>query len=133
MEEAHNPNKQVNTPPTQQPFSASPLLVLLLPSRLRRDFTSLLSVCLPSLHLSMCWLTKTSGISCPLCSGKSASCSKICDVLLCFLCPAVVHSSIFDQLTYTHHFQLKAFGGNFGCTHLIEVINPNLSISTTDL
>lgn len=34
IEEAHNPNKQVNTPPTQQPLSASPLLVLLLPSRL---------------------------------------------------------------------------------------------------
>lgn len=32
MEEAHNPNKQVNTPPTQQPFSASLLLVLLFPS-----------------------------------------------------------------------------------------------------
>ncbi len=31
-EETHDPNKQVNTSPTQQAFSASPLLFLLLPS-----------------------------------------------------------------------------------------------------
>lgn len=101
IEEAHNPNKQVNTPPTQQPLAASPLLVLLLPSRLRRNFTSLPSVCLLSFLWSMCRLPETSGISCPLASVKSASGSNVCDVLLCFLCPTVVHSSIFDQLTYT--------------------------------
>lgn len=32
VEETHDPNKQVNTSPTQQSFSASPLLFLLLPS-----------------------------------------------------------------------------------------------------